>query len=105
MPKAADIQLIKTFDPGCTLGYEVRSKEKGDRCLSSEFWSELEHISSFAFYGASGNFTARKEVKQRGGTYWVAYRKVDQKLYKKYIGKTSELATEKLESVAATLGN
>src|SRR2546421_11885998 len=34
----------------------------------------LEEISTFAFVSDMGTFTARKEPRQHGGTYWKAYR-------------------------------
>jgi LuxR family transcriptional regulator, maltose regulon positive regulatory protein len=30
----------------------------------------LDEVSSFAFQGQRGSFTARKETKQRGAVYW-----------------------------------
>ena len=35
-------------------------------------------VSSFHFQGKQGHFTARQERKQRGETYWYAYRKAHQ---------------------------
>lgn len=39
------------------------------------WFARLDEVSSFAFHGQSGSFTARKETKQRGAVYWYAYRK------------------------------
>src|SRR5215203_4339745 len=50
---------------------------------------------SFHFSHPAGDFTARKERKQRGQQYWVAYRHVNSKLYKAYLGK-SEVLNEDL---------
>jgi len=63
----------------------------------------LDQVSSFAFHGQSGSFTARKETKQRGAVYWYAYRKREGKLAKKYLGKTADLTFARLEDVASVL--
>ncbi len=47
----------------------------------------LEQVSSFAFFGKSGRYTARKEAKQRGDRYWSAYLLTGEQLTKKYLGK------------------
>ncbi|MGI8549683.1 MAG: hypothetical protein ACR2PL_02635 [Dehalococcoidia bacterium] len=58
---------------------------------------------SFAFRGARGSFTARKERRQRGGGYWSAYRKQGGRLRKAYLGKADEITPARLEAVAAVL--
>ena len=63
----------------------------------------LDDVSSFAFHGQSGSYTARKETKQRGAVYWYAYRKTKGKLAKKYLGKTADLTLARLEDVAGVL--
>jgi hypothetical protein len=63
----------------------------------------LADIPSFHFAGTGGSFTARKTKKQRGGDYWYAYRKAQQKTYSVYIGRPEALTIERLELVAATL--
>jgi LuxR family maltose regulon positive regulatory protein len=63
----------------------------------------LDEVSSFAFHGQSGSFTARKETKQRGSVYWYAYRKREGTLAKKYLGKTADLTFARLENVAGVL--
>ena len=64
----------------------------------------LEAVTSFRFIPNSPNtpYTVRKEPG-KGGDYWYGYRKVAGKLHKKYIGKTSDLSTAKLEDVAELL--
>jgi LuxR family maltose regulon positive regulatory protein len=56
-------------------------------------WLSDDRHHSFHFKHPIGDFTARKERKQRGQGYWVAYRQVQGKLYKTYLGK-SEALTE-----------
>jgi hypothetical protein len=65
-------------------------------------WVEL--VSSFRFEptGANKPYTVRKE-SGKGGDYWYGYRKVAGKLHKKYIGKSSEVSTTKLEEIAEAL--
>ena len=64
----------------------------------------LEGVSSFRYEPAGANkpYTVRQEAK-KGGDYWYGYRKVAGKLHKKYIGKSSELSTAKLEEIAEAL--
>jgi len=61
--------------------------------------------STFAFHGAAGSFTARKEQagNQRGSWYWKAYRKQHGRLFSTYLGKSQALTIERLRSAAATL--
>jgi hypothetical protein len=63
----------------------------------------LEEASLFAFAGETGTFTARKEPKPHGGTYWKAYRKRGGRLYRAYLGKSGELTLERLNAIAALL--
>ncbi|MEG4121857.1 hypothetical protein QUA43_30870 [Microcoleus sp. N9_B4] len=64
----------------------------------------LESIGSFRFEPSADNkpYTVRKE-SGKGGDYWYGYRKQSGKLHKKYIGKSSELNTAKLEEIAEAL--
>ncbi|MEG4109885.1 hypothetical protein [Microcoleus sp. S13_C5] len=64
----------------------------------------LESIGSFRFEPVSDNkpYTVRKEAG-KGGDYWYGYRKQNGKLHKKYIGKSSELSTAKLEEISEAL--
>jgi LuxR family maltose regulon positive regulatory protein len=66
-------------------------------------WLAEDTHCSFHFSHESGDFTARKERKQRGQWYWVAYRQVHGKLYKAYLGKSETLSEEHLCVVAQTL--
>jgi chromosome segregation ATPase len=72
-----------------------------DSCKGSTW---VESVNSFKYVptGASNPYTVRKEAK-KGGDYWYGYRKVAGKLHKKYIGKSSELSTTKLEEIAKAL--
>ena len=72
-----------------------------DSCKGSAW---LESVTSFRYEptGANKPYTVRQETK-KGGDYWYGYRKVAGKLHKKYIGKSSELSTAKLEEIAEAL--
>ena len=71
---------------------------------SSKGFAWVESVGSFRYEptGANKPYTVRQETK-KGGDYWYGYRKVAGKLHKKYIGKSSELSTAKLEEVAEAL--
>ena len=66
-------------------------------------WLAADGHSSFHFVHPSGGFTARKERKQRGQSYWVAYRQVDHKLYKVYLGKSESLTEAHLCAASESL--
>ena len=70
---------------------------------SPEWFAWLDQVSSFAFSGKSGHYTARKEAKQRGDRYWSAYLTTDEQLTKKYLGKTADLTLARLEHIAGML--
>ncbi len=83
------------------------ANEDGDRLLeldTPEGAAWLESALSFRFSPATANksYTVRKE-SGKGGDYWYGYRKMGGKLHKKYIGKSSELNTVKLEEIAEAL--
>lgn len=112
MPKVATHAL--TWCPS-TSTYIVRDPEHdqtlvaifGDTLMlspqSQEWFDWLSTLPSFAFTGKEGRFTARRETRQRGESYWVAYQRVDGKLRKKYLGKLCELTVEKLEAAARSI--
>jgi LuxR family maltose regulon positive regulatory protein len=70
---------------------------------SPEWFAWLEQVSSFAFAGKNGHYTARKEAKQRGGCYWSAYLATSERLAKKYLGKSTDLCLARLEHIAGML--
>jgi chromosome segregation ATPase len=72
-----------------------------DSCKGSAW---LESVNSFRYEPTEANkpYTVRQEAK-KGGNYWYGYRKVAGKLHKRYIGKSSELSTPKLEEIAKAL--
>ena len=66
-------------------------------------WLMLEDTRSFAFEGYQGYFTARKENKQRGSEYWYAYRWLNGKTAKAYLGTSDKLTKDRLNEVAIRL--
>ena len=68
--------------------------------IGSEVWRDfLESNSSFRYETAShGGYTATKQ-----NDYWYASRKSQGKLYRKYIGTTSELNINQLDAAAIAL--
>ena len=70
---------------------------------SPDWFAWLAELGSFHFKGKLGHFTARQERKQRGGTYWYAYRKAHQQRYKHYLGTTDKLTLDHLERTARAL--
>jgi LuxR family maltose regulon positive regulatory protein len=67
------------------------------------WYAWLEQATTFAFVGARGRFTARKERRGRSGWYWKACRKRAGRVSSAYLGKTADLTLERLQQVAATL--
>lgn len=71
---------------------------------SQHWFAWLETISSFSFQSRSGeDCTVRKETVQRGGTYWYAYRRKQQRMVKRYLARSADLTLARLEIVTAAL--
>src|SRR4051794_17356253 len=65
-------------------------------------WLEGEGHASFAYASVAGTFTARCEHRH-GRSYWYAYRTVDGRLRKEYLGASERLTPERLAEVAGSL--
>jgi DNA-binding transcriptional regulator YiaG len=63
------------------------------------FPQRLDTLLSLQIEHNFGKVSARKERRQRGGNYWTAYKKVQGKLKKTYIGTSKEFASNVLSSV------
>src|SRR5215469_3444396 len=63
----------------------------------------LETHTSFLFQGRVGRLRAYKESRPRGEDYWYAYSFTDQRLRKRYLGRSSALSFAHLEEVAGML--
>ena len=88
---------------GETLTWYVDTHEH-QLAVGTPAWdSWLQEASLFAFVAESGSFTARKEMKPHGATYWKAYRKRGGRLYHAYLGKSEQLTLERLNASAVLL--
>lgn len=68
-------------------------------------WLREPSVRSFHFESAAGKFTARREERATStNEYWYAYRKVKGKLRKVYLGTMDELTADRLDFVAAEIG-
>ena len=73
-------------------------------------WLTLSTTTSFSYplhdhargYIA-GFMTVRKEARQRGGSYWVAFRRGAGRVRKVYLGRPAAVTRQRLETVAAAL--
>jgi LuxR family transcriptional regulator, maltose regulon positive regulatory protein len=66
-------------------------------------WVADDSARSFSFRSPAGVYTARKERRQRGAAYWVAYRTAAGRQYKRYLGTVADLTPEHLAEAAAAL--
>ncbi len=73
-------------------------------------WLEEPTTTSFAYpvsdaaHGWIDSFlTVRKERRQRGGSYWTAYRHVGGHLRKVYLGRSATVTDARLRAIAAAL--
>jgi LuxR family maltose regulon positive regulatory protein len=66
-------------------------------------WLETLATVSFYYQGASGGLTVRRERKQRGGWYWVAYHSSQGKLRKVYLGPAHGITRAALEAALVRL--
>jgi hypothetical protein len=71
--------------------------------LESTSWFDwLAHNALFYLESQEGTFTARREL--RGGTaFWYAFRRHRNKLYKAYLGRSTDLTYARLVAVAQQL--
>ncbi|MEO0840956.1 MAG: hypothetical protein AAFS12_00520 [Cyanobacteria bacterium J06632_19] len=87
--------------------------DSGVKVGSKKWYQELKNLDSFRYIPNSEKpYTVRKEVSRKKGKdgyiatdnqYWYAYRKVDSKLRKRYIGQDADLTIERLEEIAEQL--
>ena len=104
MPKNALYTLVWS---SMHQAYEFQENvESGIRDIISEssvLLTRVSKITSFAFHGKNGSYTASKEHKQRGEGYWYAYVRIGGKLTKRYIGRSMDMTLLRLEQVAQEL--
>ena len=66
-------------------------------------WLESKAAPSFYYQGPTAGCTVRREVKQRGGWYWVAYHFAKGKLHKVYLGTARSVTRSILDAALSTL--
>ena len=62
-------------------------------------WVNSEGAESFRFecdHGVKGYRARREFIKSRSGSFWYAYKRIERKLRKRYLGKSDELTLERL---------
>jgi LuxR family maltose regulon positive regulatory protein len=72
---------------------------------SPAWYTWLGDATSFVFRSQHGTFTAHKERRGATQEYWKAYRRRAGRLQRVYLGKSGELTLDRLNAVAAELGN
>ncbi len=70
---------------------------------SPAWFTWLDTATTFYYEGQTGVFTAHRELRHRGGTYWIAYRRHAGVLRRCHLGKANQLTPERLQTVAGTL--
>src|SRR6266508_1944299 len=93
MPKVPPYTVVWSAATQAYTLYACRDRRPLSIVPGSAAWfAWLDHTACFAFAGQAGQYTARKERKQRGTWYWYAY-----------LGKTAALTLARLEQVAQLL--
>jgi hypothetical protein len=85
------------------VGMQMETVQDGSEAW--QCWLDNMRTTTFRFVHRLGTFTARKEQRQRGGSYWYAYRKQGGRLRKGYLGRAEELTLPRLEEVATRLAS
>jgi LuxR family transcriptional regulator, maltose regulon positive regulatory protein len=70
---------------------------------SPAWFTWLASAATFYFESPRGTFTAHLEKRQRGGLYWIAYRRIAGRLRRSHLGKPAQLTLEHLEAIALGL--
>ena len=104
MPKVPTYTLAWSSTREIYEVYQTRDRDMLNLIPGSPEWAAwLEQVSTFAFSGRRGRYTARKEARQRGDRYWYAYLTTGERLTKKYLGKSADLTMARLEHIADIL--
>ncbi len=77
----------------------------GTRVGSPAWFDWLAAASTFYYEARDGTFTAQRERRQRGGSYWIAYRRQAGVLRRVHLGKPNHLTLNRLDHVALTLAS
>jgi hypothetical protein len=98
MPKGTEYQI---YWSETQKAYELIHTPFAFPLADASLQSWLKLIDAFHLETQAGySLTARKEARQRGGSYWYAYKRVGSRLHKKYLGDGDKLTLAHLEAVA-----
>ena len=75
----------------------------GTRVGSPAWFVWLTTATTFYFESPDGSFTAHHERRQRGGAYWIAYRRSAGVLRRVHLGKPDRLTLDQLAQVVRRL--
>jgi LuxR family maltose regulon positive regulatory protein len=90
--------------PKIVSGYLYTMLTTGTRVGSPAWFAWLNEATTFYYESrAGGTFTAHQERRQRGGQYWIAYRRRAGILRRAHLGKAQQLTIACLENAALRL--
>jgi LuxR family transcriptional regulator, maltose regulon positive regulatory protein len=90
--------------PKVVSGILYTDDEYTGTAVGSPAWlAWLNLASTFYYESRIGTFTAHRERRQRGGLYWIAYRRRAGVLQRSHLGKPDQLTVNRLEQAALTL--
>jgi ATP/maltotriose-dependent transcriptional regulator MalT len=99
MPKTARFMLTWSGEQDL-----YRLYEHGHLLLeadSASWFTWLTTHTSFSFRGRNGPFNLLKETRKKSGEgYWYAYQRQGKRIAKRYVGRSIELFTTRLEEIA-----
>ena len=100
MPKTARFTLFWSAEHNLYQLYEC------DQLLleasSASWFTWLTTHTSFSFRGRNGHFNLLKETRNKGGEgYWYAYQRQGTRIAKRYVGRSLELWTTRLEEIGS----
>jgi hypothetical protein len=72
---------------------------------SPAWFTWLSTATTFFFESPAGTFTAHLERRQRGGLYWIAYRRLNRRLTRSHLGKSDQLTFDRLLQAAIQLSS
>jgi hypothetical protein len=84
------------------IGVVLYSDTDGIQLETTAWYDWLAGHTTFYLEAPEGTFTARREVRG-GGSFWYAFRRVRRRLYKEYLGRSTDLTCERLKQVAHRL--
>lgn len=67
--------------------------------IGSPEWTAWLEMGSTKVFSYEGEFTVRREARQRGGTYWTAYKKIAGRLHNRYIGTADKVTAAALRRI------